>query len=156
MPRAIAFLVLVLSCSQFTGAQTGSAIKEQSVQTVDFCDLFRYPARYEGKTVKVTATYSVDMENAAFYDEGCRKSDAVSAFFANAKFSSNSGDKKLWKILRRQKLAPRLARVSMLAVFVDEWAGGHSTICPGCSRYTLEVTQILTAEKIKQNSPTSN
>jgi hypothetical protein len=67
MLTTIASLVLLLSGSPLTGAQNESAAREQSVETVDFCNLFRYPARYDGKTGKVTATYSVDLERVVFF-----------------------------------------------------------------------------------------
>jgi hypothetical protein len=119
---------------------------------VNFCDLMRHPDQYEGKTVKVAATYVADLEQAMFCDGGCKKSESLPEVMANAKFAQNAGGyEKLSNILRKNKLVPRLARVSIVAVFIDEYAGNHVTA--GRSRYTLEVTEVLTAEKDKP--PTS-
>jgi hypothetical protein len=75
-----------------------------------------------------------------FFDEGCKKSDALPEVLADVEFTKNiSGYAKLSRILRKQKLVPRMARVSMVAVFVDEWAVDHATCLGGCSRYRLEV-----------------
>lgn len=153
MRTALAFLVLVLSGSQLTAAQNEVGAKEQPVETVDFCDLFRYPARYDGKTVKVTATYVADLERAIFLDDRCKKSESLPEVTANAKFTpSTSGYEKLSSILRKNKLVPRLARVSIVAVFVDEYSDNHITVIAGRSRYTLEVTQVLAAERMTPSS----
>jgi hypothetical protein len=149
MQRAIAFLVLLLSGSPLAVAHNGADTKQQSFETVDFCDLFRYPANYDGKVVKVTATYVSDLEGAVFLDEGCKKSESLPEVVANVKFMDKTGGyDKLSKILRKERLVPKLARVWIVAVFVDELAANRITILAGPrSRYTLEVMQVLEAEK---------
>src|ERR1700735_3573861 len=123
MHKAIAFLVLLLFGSPLAGAQNGTDLKEQTIETVDFCDLFRYPAHYDGKIVKVTATYVSDLEGAIFLDEDCKKSESMPEVAANVKFMEKTGGyDNLSKILRKEKLVPKLARVRIVAVFVDELA----------------------------------
>jgi len=103
--------------------------------------------------VKVTATYVADLEGAIFFDDGCKRSDSLREVTANAKFApSTSGYKKLSNVLRKNKLVPRLARVSIVAVFVDEYAGNRTTVIAGRSPYSLEVTKVLTAERVKPSS----
>jgi len=149
MWETIAFLILILSGGRLAGAQDGTEVKEQSVETVDFCDLFRYPSRYDGRMVKVTATYVSDFESARFFDESCKKSESLPEVVANVKFTDKTGDyDKLSKILRKEKLVPRTARVSIMAVFDDEWSGDGAVPLAGRSRYTLKVMQVLAAERI--------
>jgi hypothetical protein len=68
---------------------------------------------------------------------------------ANAKIPHNAvATDKLSTFLRKKKLVPKLARVSIVKVLVDEYAGNRIRASAGRSRYTLEVTEVLAVEKI--------
>jgi hypothetical protein len=155
MRKVLAVLLLTLAGIQPARAQSTAATTPQTVEPVSFCDLMRHPDQYEGKTVKVTATYVADLEGASFFDEGCKKSESLPKVMANAKFTRNSdGTNKLTEFLRKKKLVPALASATIVAVFIDEYAGNRITGCSHCSRYTLEVTEVLAVEKNK-SSPRS-
>lgn len=149
MRRTLTCLALLLFGSRLAAAQHGTVTKEEVVQPVEFCDLFRDTARYNGKTVKVTATYVSDLEGARFLDESCKQSQSLPEVTTNARFSTNvSGLEKLNSLLREIRLVPKVVRVSIEAEFIDEYREDRETCLAGCSRYTLEVERVLTAEKI--------
>lgn len=118
MRRTLAGLALLISVRWLTAAQNGATTKEESVQSVDFCDLFRDPARYNGKTVKVTATYVSDLEGARFLDESCKQFESLPEVTTNARFLTHvSGTEKLDELIRKTKLVPKVTRVSIVAFF---------------------------------------
>lgn len=117
----------------------GGVESVESIETVSFCDLFQYPARYVGRTVKTTAVYVSDVERVAFVDMDC-KSDA----FANAVFSdSTRGTEKISKALRKHKLRPAPLMVTVVATFIDEYSGNLITVRP--SQYSLKVKEVISA-----------
>ena len=65
---SIALLVLLFAGVAF--AQDGEA---NVTQVVEFCDLMADPAKYDGKTVKVRATWRYGFEWDELYCRGCRE-----------------------------------------------------------------------------------
>ncbi len=94
---------------------------------MDFCDLFRYPARCRCKTVETTAIYIVDIEHVAFFCARC-----IPEASANAAFTVSTRGTKNWEGSAAQ-LRPALLTVTVIATFVDEYVGNMIT-CRG-NRY---------------------
>jgi hypothetical protein len=146
MRGTVKFLVLLLFASQLTAGQKKARTKQQSAEKVEFCELFQHPARYRGDTVQTTAIYALDMEHATFFDSGCFTEAEANAIFTNR----TRGTKKIDKALRNIKLRPALLKVTIVAVFVDEYAGNSITFRG--HRYTLRVTKVLAAQKMDLSS----
>lgn len=139
MARTLAILFLLVGISGCATVHTHAPKTAQSVETVNFCDLFRHPARYQGKTVETTAIYAADIERVTFFDGGC-----MSEATANAVFTDGTrGTEKISKALRKHKLRPALLTVTMVATFIDEYAGNSITFRG--NRYTLKVKEVLAA-----------
>ncbi len=154
MRRTLAFLLLVLAGSPLGRAQTKPATAVQGYQAVDFCDLVRHADQYNGKTVKVTATYAGGLEGASFSDDACKKSETESEaqVTANAKFTGSSSEtaeafKKLSKFLDKNKT--HQAEVTMIAVFTDEFSSNRIKGGADFSRYTLQVKRLLAIEPVQ-------
>ncbi len=148
MRRMIPLLLLVLAGSRLARTQTQTATTDQGVETVDFCDLFHHVDRYNGKVVKVTATYAVGFHVATFYDEKCKESPSGDHLEANAKFTEDSTETKqafntLNKFLNKYKASE--ARVTIEANFHDDYSSG--VVHAGIPRYTLEVKRLLAVRK---------
>lgn len=150
MRRGTGFLVLALVGGSLARAQTPVRVTAQEMQTVDFCNLVRHSEQYDGKTVKVTATYIPSFHTALFVDDACKKSRPYEEVTANARFangeSGTAAFKKLDRFLRKYRIGS--ARVTMIAIFRDPLLSGTFEGCSGCSEYILEVEQILTMERI--------
>lgn len=141
-------LLATLVASPIVVAQ-GIPTGGQKVETVAFCDLFRDVGSYQGKTVMVTSTFGSSLEGAIFFDDACKGSASEPAVM-NAKFSGNDRQtvqafKRLSAFLKKHKTSQ--ARVSIIAVFRDEYASG--VVVAGPPRYTLDVKQLLTVEKVQ-------
>ena len=65
---SIALLVLV-----FAGVAFAQDREANMTQVVEFCDLMADPAKYDGKTVKVRATWRYGFEWDELYCRGCRE-----------------------------------------------------------------------------------
>jgi hypothetical protein len=152
--KTSAFLMLVLVVTRTATPQSVAPSAVQEISATDFCDLFRHPDHYTGQTVRTSATYVTDLEGGSFFDEACKKSESLPEATANAKFTrSTRGRNKLDKALGNNKLVPDLLKVTIVAVFVDEHAGDRVTACTHCSRYSLEVKEVIAAAKVR---PASN
>jgi hypothetical protein len=154
--RTLAFLLLVLAGSTLAGAQS-KVVTTQEIETVDFCNLIRHPDQYDGKTVKVRAMYDGSLEGASFSDDNCKKSGAESEaeVTANARFTGGSTEtaqafKKLSKFLDKHRTDQ--AKVTMIAVFRDEFFPNRITGGAFFSRYTLQVKQLLAVEPVKPSA----
>jgi hypothetical protein len=148
MRRTAALLLLILAGSRSPRTQNQAATIDQGVETVDFCDLYHHVSRYNGREVKVTATYAVGFHEATLYDERCKESPSGDHLEANAKFTEDSTETKqafntLSKFLKKYKASE--ARVTIVAVFHDDYSSGVARA--GSPRYTLEVKRLLAVEK---------
>jgi hypothetical protein len=152
MKKAIACLLLIIAVSPLAKAQDQAATGIQDYQTVEFCNLVRHPDQYDGKRVKVTATYVGHFHGASFYDDACKKSQSDPEVMANAKFKGDDVESmqafnKLSKFLDKYRIDT--ARITMIAVFTDIKSTNMIIVCVGCYRFTLQVKQILAMERIK-------
>lgn len=154
MRRGTAFVLLVLAGSLPAKAQNQASTSQQESQAVDFCNLVRHPERYDGKKVKVTATYFSDLEGAIFFDDACPKSQPYEDMTANVKFAKGEEGAAAFKKLKRFLIKHRVhvARVTTVATFSYPFLSGKIDQCAGCSSYTLEVSQILALERISPPS----
>lgn len=147
----LAVLLLVLAGSQSARAQGGAAATTREIQAVNFCDLMQHPAQYDGKTVKVTATYAHGLELAILFDDACKQSKAEPDVIASAKFTRSSGSsqalKKLNKFLAKYKV--REAQMTIIAAFTDNYSPKQEPAPLTGPRYTLEVKQLLAVERVK-------
>lgn len=154
MRRTIAFLATALVGGSLARAQTQAPISAQVSQTVDFCTLVRHPEQYDGKTVKVTATYAPRFHSAIFLDDACKKTQPYEEVTTNARFAKGENGtvafKKLDRFLSKNRITG--ATVTIIAIFSDPLLSGIIEGCSGCSEYTLEVQQILAVERIKPPS----
>jgi hypothetical protein len=149
--RTLAAALLILIAIHWTKAQSKAADTALGIETVDFCDLMRHPDHYDGKTVKVTATYADGLETAIFFDDACKESEAEPYVIAAATFpEKNSGSsqafKKLTKFLHKYKVAE--ARMTIIAAFTDEYSPKQELARLSGPRYTLEVKQCLTVRTV--------
>jgi hypothetical protein len=149
MRITIAFLFLVLAGSPLARAQDRDSTTHET-ETVDFCDLTKYPDRYDGKTVQVSATYASDTERAIFFDDSCKKSESQPDVIAKPKFIGSDAEVKrslnqLKKVFNKRFVAPNLARVTMIAVFRVR----DASMLSSDPRYTLEVKRFLDVQKVK-------
>jgi hypothetical protein len=148
--RLLAFSVSIFIGCQAVIAQSATLTTKQDVETVSFCDLFRNTDVYQGKTLTVTATYSTGSESQIFFEDACKMPSSEPRAWANAKFTGNNAAtrrafKRLDKFLTKYKT--NRAEVTMIALFTDEFASGK--IIAGCCRYTLDVKQILSIDKVE-------
>lgn len=117
----------------------GDVQSVESVETVSFCDLFRDPARYVGRTVETTAIYTKDLERVTFSDTGC-----TPHAWANVLFTDGTrGTKKIGKALRKHKLRPAPLTVTVVATFIDEYSGSYITFRG--HQYSLKVKEVISA-----------
>jgi hypothetical protein len=149
MRITLAFLFLVLAGSPLARAQDRDSTAQET-ETVNFCDLTKYPDRYDGKTVRVSATYVSDLESAIFFDDSCKKSESQPDVIAKAKLIGSDDEVKrslnqLKKVFDKRFVAPHLARVTMIAVFRVR----DASILSSDPRYTLEVKRFLDVQKVK-------
>ena len=149
MRRRAAFVLLVLVGSLPAKAQNQASTSQQESQAVEFCNLVRHPEQYDGKAVKVTATYFTDLEGSIFFDDACPKSQPYEEVTANAKFAKGKDGTAAYEKLRRflVKYRVHVAKVTTVATFSYPSLSGRLEECAGCS-YTLEVIQILALERI--------
>ncbi len=61
-------LLLNFSVSRHT---TATIVAADDVPAITFCDLFKHPDQYLGRTVKFTAKYGLDIHEADFYTDTC-------------------------------------------------------------------------------------
>jgi hypothetical protein len=141
MRRILPVLYLLIGSSGFATAHTRAPNPPKGVRGVDFCDLFRYPERYRGKTVETTAIYVADIEHVTFVNARCIPEARANAVFTD----STHGSKKIARALRHHKLRPALLTVTVVATFVDEYAGNVITFRG--TRYSLDVKKVVAATK---------
>jgi hypothetical protein len=149
MRITLAVLFLVLAGSSLAWAEDSDSTAQET-ETVNFCDLTKYPDRYVGKTIQVSATYASDLESAIFFDDSCKKSESRPDVIAKAEFIGNDEEIKrslnqLKKVFDKRFVAPHLARVTMIAVFRLR----DASILSSAPRYTLEVKRFLDVQKVK-------
>jgi hypothetical protein len=150
MRAALGLALSILAGLQLAAAQSRDLTEKEQIQTVNFCDLTKYPDRYDGKTVQVSATYVSDLEGAIFFDDTCKKSESQPDVIAKPKFIGSSDEVKrslnqLKKVFDKRFVAPHLARVTMIAVFRVR----DASIISSDPRYTLEVKRFIDVEKAK-------
>jgi hypothetical protein len=144
----LAALPLILFGIQLATAQA-AAPQPQALETVNFCDVIRHPDQYNGKTVKVVATYASGLEGAILFDDACGTSSKHGGeTTANAKFTGNDREtvqafKTLAKFLKKNRIG--IAQVTMIAVFTEL----PSVVIAGPgSHYSLNVRQLLDVQKL--------
>jgi hypothetical protein len=100
------------------------------------------------------ATYVSDLESAIFFDDNCKKSESQPDVIAKAKFIGSDDEvrksmNQLKKAFDKRFVAPHEARVTMIAVFRDNYPPRNASICLTCPRYTLEVKRFLDVQKLR-------
>ena len=146
MRKKLVALTLIVIGIQFAMTRGQIPTSTQEIQTVSFCDLIRHPAEYNGKAVKVSATYALGIEGAIFFDHGCEKPALGSETTANAEFrgkdkGTTQAFGKLMKFLRQNRIST--AQVTIIATFTNL----EPVVIAGRSRLTLNVKQLLAVEK---------
>lgn len=147
-------LLALLATGQLASAQARVLVDEQEVLVGDFCALYHSADIYIGKTVRVTATYSVGFHQAIFYDEACRVSSerhfTVKATFTDERAGIEAVNR-LDRFLKHAKA--NVARVSVIADFRDDYPSG--AVPGGSPRYSLQVRHLLSVETVRPLAPTS-
>ena len=127
-------------------------------RSVSFCDLVARPADFDGKTVKVTATYNFGPEGSSFSDDRCDDKETPSKAAAFAEFSGVTREaaraSKVIGAAMRKNNSLRL-NVEMIALFKYPEASGE--LPRSCCRSTLVIQRVLSVTKWKPdgsgNSP---
>jgi hypothetical protein len=152
MRRCLVFLVAVLFVlsRQARALPNDSQAPQTTIATVSFCDMISRPADFDGKEVRVTATYSQTFHEGIFYDDSCLESQHASDGSALAQFSGSTPESARASRTISQALKKYKAyelQMTMIAVFADPRASGN--LPRSCCRFTLAVNQVLSLKRAK-------
>ena len=152
--RTIFLLIALISITLAVVAQEKTA-SESQIPTVRFCDLVRYPNRYDKKIVRTTAIYEAYYHGTFLYDPNCKSADAN----INAELERSSAfgtasiiEKELEKAMsRHQKYGAGRARVVVIGRFND-WDGvGYGHLAG--SRFQFDVMAFESAKPVASSIP---
>lgn len=152
LKRVIGVALLLLANQRVGIAQSRNSAEKSQVQVVDFCEMMNHPDSYHDKTVRVSAMYAANSEGAVFFDDNCKKSESQPNVVASAKFTGSREEikrslKEIQKASNKKSGVPQVVRVTMIAVFRDNYAPTRSPVCLTCLRYALEVNHLLNVER---------
>lgn len=136
------FIVIALNISI-----SGAALTKEAIPTVSFCELLKYPERYDQKTIQIQAVYRYGFEWSELYCLSCSELGKVWVNFDES-FKSQTKPEVAQKISPNGRKG-RTVNISATGKFMASERYGHMRRY----KYKFVITSLEDAEILLNDSP---